>query len=104
MNQFGKGNFYYIGSALDNELMDALYLDIFKEKGVGIMASSGDNIEAVTRTGADESVFLSVVNHSTEEAGTLTLPEGTWVDPVSHKEFSGEMLLAPLAAHVLRSK
>ncbi len=100
-NTYGKGTVYYIGSALQEEIMDALYAEVFQETDVTTIASS-ENVEAVTRTGQDREVFLCVVNHSTDEKGSLTLPKGTWVDAVSHDEFSGEMSIKPLGSSVLK--
>ncbi|MFP3338811.1 hypothetical protein R0J91_12570, partial [Micrococcus sp. SIMBA_131] len=92
---------YYIGSALEEEIMDALYAEVFKETDVTTIRSS-ENVEAVTRTGEDGAIFLSVVNHSTDHDGSLTLPDGTWVDAFSHEEYRGEMTVAPLGSYVLK--
>ena len=51
-NKYGKGTVYYIGSALEEEMMDALYAEVFKATDVTTIRSS-ENVEAVTRTGED---------------------------------------------------
>lgn len=102
-NAYGKGTVYYIGSAVDNTMMDALYEEIFKDADVTVMKSD-DAVEAVKRQGEDGTVFLCVVNHATENEGSVVLPEGKWQDTVSNEIFDGNMVLKPLASYVLRSK
>ncbi|MRX71151.1 cellulase family glycosylhydrolase [Bacillus lacus] len=98
-NSFGKGTVYYIGSALNEELLDSLYQEIFKEASVETV-STPDSVEIVKRTGK-KGVYLSVMNHSTEEASVIHLPEGKWKDPAAGTYYEGKLELKPLAALVL---
>ncbi|MEC0665549.1 beta-galactosidase [Priestia flexa] len=94
-NSFGKGTVYYIGTALEDAMLDGLYDDILAEAQVDTFKTNGE-VEVVKR-----GQFYSFLNHSTTETTPVELPDGTWKTAATNELVKGELMLKPLQAVVL---
>ncbi|MGD6816466.1 beta-galactosidase [Metabacillus sp. 113a] len=95
-NHFGKGTVYYIGTALEDSMLTALYKDIFRHAGTETIETA-EGVEVVRRGS-----FLSVMNHSAEAGAEITLPEGQWVDCATDEQISRTTRLEPLGAKLFK--
>ncbi|AZB40967.1 beta-galactosidase [Bacillus sp. FJAT-42376] len=95
-NRFGKGTVYYIGTALEEHMLTALYKDIFEEAGADFMETERGT-EVVIRGS-----FLSAMNHSVDSSAELNLPEGTWMDCASEEKVPASIMLDPLGSVLLK--
>ncbi|MFC0187044.1 beta-galactosidase [Fictibacillus aquaticus] len=94
-NSYGKGTVYYVGSALEPEMMTALYKEIFAEIGVAAHETPLE-VEMLQREN-----YLTVLNHSTAEKHNAPLPDGNWKDPMTGTVYNGEIELKPIDSYVL---
>ncbi|MTH55603.1 cellulase family glycosylhydrolase [Bacillus mangrovi] len=95
-NQYGKGTVYYIGTALEEELLTALYKEIFAEAGIETVETE-EGVEAVRR-----GLFLSIMNHTVGRSASVTLPEGEWMDCASGQTVQKTLQLDALGAVLLK--
>ncbi|UZJ79233.1 beta-galactosidase [Fictibacillus sp. KU28468] len=99
-NKYGKGNVYYIGTAVEDYFLVRLYRDIFAQAGVQTIELP-DDVEMVIRDGEAGSKFLCLLNHSTTASHRVSLPKGTWKDAMTGETFKGDVRLQSLGSFLL---
>ncbi|MGG1573017.1 beta-galactosidase [Fictibacillus sp. NRS-1165] len=99
-NKYGKGQVYYIGTAVEDFYLVRLYRDIFAEAGVSTIELP-DDVEMVIRTGEAGKKFLCLLNHSTTVSHRVSLPHGTWMDAMTGETFKGDVRLQSLGSFLL---
>ncbi|WP_026688889.1 beta-galactosidase [Alteribacter aurantiacus] len=101
-NRTGKGSVYYIGSAVEPEILRPLYKEVLGEVGV-TMVETPENVEVLFR-GESGSEFMSILNHDTKAAHSFELPEGKWQDPVTGDVYDGAFTIESLGSIVLKKQ
>ncbi|PRO67007.1 beta-galactosidase [Alkalicoccus urumqiensis] len=99
-NEYGNGRVYYIGTGLEEDMLEPLYASIFEEAGCR-MQKQQPGIETVRRTSGTHE-YLIVLNHDVSKERTVLLPEGRWTNAESGKEGTaeGQMALKPLESRI----
>ncbi|MBS2970925.1 beta-galactosidase [Metabacillus sp. KIGAM252] len=97
-NKYGKGTVYYIGTALEETMLTALYKEIFQEAGAEVIETEKE-VEVVRRE-----KFLSAMNHSVDHPAEIALPEGNYIDCATNEKIKGTLKLAPLASVLLKKE
>lgn len=100
-NTYGKGTVYYVGCGAEADFIQTLYASAFEEAEVNMHATP-ENVELVYRHTSTHT-YLTVLNHDTEHAHEITLPEGVWTNPVRKQTFTGQLTISPLGSVVLTS-
>ncbi|KZZ83775.1 beta-galactosidase [Bacillus sp. SJS] len=97
-NKYGKGTVYYIGTALEETMLTALYKEIFQEAGAEIIETQ-NGVEVVRRE-----KFLSAMNHSVDRPAEIDLPEGKYINCATNQKIKGALKLGPLASILLKKE
>ncbi|MCQ4091464.1 beta-galactosidase [Exiguobacterium sp. LL15] len=93
-----KGMITYIGSSIDDAMIDTIYRQAFTEAGIE-MIEAPDQVEIVRRHG-EKRDFLFLMNHDTKEARDVNL-DGTYKVLTDEETYRGTVRLAPLETLIL---
>lgn len=101
-NALGAGRVVYIGTRLEEAALRGTVCGAVRAAGVSRLVESAPAFVEVARRFNEQAEFLFLLNHSDTEAATVSF-QGYGVDLLSGTPVDGSLVLAPLAAAVVRS-
>ena len=101
VNKFGKGDAYYLATALDPEALTGFLQKLCADKDIApTLADAPAGVEAVPRVSPFGETLLYVLNH-TPETVTITLPNGAFTDLLTSQRLSESAELAGYGVWIL---
>lgn len=100
-NNFGRGKAYYLGTKADDDFIDVLFGEIFREDGVEPVTSSDPGVEATVREN-ENGRFLFLLNHTEEEAFASVPADGTDILSGCVYRAGGRVTLSPKDVAIIR--
>lgn len=99
-NRWGNGAAWYVATDPDQEFLNGLLTHICTELGIGAPITAPDSVEISVRSkeGTD---YIFVMNHD-REPQQYYIQEGTALELISKREYSGEVTIAGHDVHILR--
>lgn len=101
-NTFGKGESWYIGTVLEQEMLNELIKYILKENDITGFGELPEGVEITTRV-KDDRKYIFVMNHTDEEQ-TITVPFKNKFDLLTDEDSQTEMNLKPYDVKIFTKK
>lgn len=101
-NAFGNGNAWYVGTVLEQSMLNELIDHILEEKGIVGFGPLPEGIEVTIRE-KDNQEFMFVMNH-TQENQTVNGPFDNKYDLLSNTESTSTLKLKPFDVKILIEK
>ncbi|PFI59211.1 beta-galactosidase [Priestia megaterium] len=98
-NEFGKGIAYYIGSNVEQNLIDEMVFNICLKKGISRLANLPSSVEITCRN-KKGSKYYFVINHSNEIVDIENVLEG-YTDLLTNRVTQAKEVLNPYSVKIL---
>lgn len=101
-NKFGDGEAWYVGTVLEQEMLNELLAYILQNHDIKGFGSLPEGVEITVREKEDKE-FIFVMNHSEEEQ-LINLPFENYIDLLTDTQMEAEISLKPYDVKILVEK